>query len=239
MTDLQTLAPNAHSTATAINSAGQITGVSYDLGNLQPQAFLWESEVLTPLGPFTPNAINDTGSVAGTRISLQGGGIWRSEAVLRNDTSVIGLGTLGGDNSYAHGINANEEVVGVSQLSDGTTNRAFYKGAGEITDIGTLGGSHSHAYAINDQRNVVGVADDNAGTPHAFHFRLDAQGQVVERTDLGELGGGNSYALDINEQDVVVGTSDARAFVWEAGTMLDLNELIPEESGWRLDSAEH
>ena len=127
--------------------------------------------------------------------------------------------------------------MGVSQLSDAMTNRAFYKGAGQIADIGTLGGSHSHAYAINDQRNVVGVADNNAGNPHAFQFRLDSQGQVVERTDLGELGGGNSYALDINEQDVVVGTSDARAFIWEAGSMTDLNELIPEDSGWRLDSA--
>ncbi len=236
MIDLQTLAPNAHSTATAINSAGQVTGVSYDLGNLQPQAFLWENKALTSLGLFTPNAINDDGYVAGTRQTLQGG-IWRSEAVMRNDTSVIGLGTLGGDNSFAHGINADGEVVGVSQLSDGMTNRAFYKGAGQIADIGTLGGSQSHAYAINDQRHVVGVADNNAGTPHAFRFLLDAQGQVVERTDLGELGGGNSYALDINEQDVVVGTSDARAFVWEAGSMSDLNELIPEDSGWRLDSA--
>ena len=87
MTDLQTLAPNAHSTATAINSIGQVAGVSYDLGNLQPQAFLWENETLTSLGLFTPNAINDAGYVAGTRQTLQGGGIWRSEAVMRNDTS--------------------------------------------------------------------------------------------------------------------------------------------------------
>ena len=237
ITDLETLPGNILSLATAINSPGQITGISYDLGSLHPQAFLWQGGVMTPLGMFSPNAINDAGNVAGTRQTLQGDGIWYSEAVVWNGATISGLGTLGGDNSFAHGINVAGDVVGVSQLSDGITTRAFVGASGPLSDLGTLGGSRSHAYAINDQRHVVGVADTGTGIPHAFLFKLNEQLQVIERIDLGELGGGNSYAFDINEDEVVVGTSDARAFVWKDNSMSDLNALIPADSGWRLDAA--
>ncbi len=235
--DLATLPGNMQSVATAINQSGQVTGISYNLGSLQPQAFLWQGGVLTPLGPFTPNAINDAGNVVGTQDTLQVDGIWRSQAVLWDGATISGLGTLGGDNSYAHGINANGDIVGVSQLSDGTTTRAFFSASGPLSDLGTLGGVRSHAYAINEQRHVVGVADTSVGMPHAFLFKLNAQGQVDERIDLGELGGGNSYGFDINNSDVVVGTSNARAFVWKNNSMSDLNQLIPAGSGWRLDIA--
>ncbi len=237
MTDLQTLGGHLQSSATGINSIGQVTGISFDLGSLHPQAFLWQGSTLIPIGSFTPNAINNAGHVAGTQDTLQLNGIWESQAVMWNGSTIISLGTLGGDNSYAHDINNNDAVVGVSQLPDGTTTHAFYSATGTMNDLGTLGGSRSHAYAINDQRHVVGVADNNAGMPHAFLFHLNAQGQVQQRTDLGELGGGNSYAFDINEQDVVVGTSDGSAFVWKNNVMKDLNQLIPVNSGWRLDAA--
>ena len=128
MTDLGPLPGNVHSVATGINSAGQITGISYDLGSLFPQAFFWQDGVISPIGSFSPNAINNSGFVVGTQDTLRSDGIWQSEAVVWNGPSITGLGTLGGDNSYAHGINSDGDVVGVSQLADGTTTRAFLSG---------------------------------------------------------------------------------------------------------------
>jgi probable HAF family extracellular repeat protein len=61
--------------------------------------------------------------------------------------------------------------------------------------------------------------------------------------DLGTLQGDfASVAIGINEKGEVVGASfaadfSARAFLWENGTMFDLNKLIPPNSGWQLQVA--
>ena len=61
-------------------------------------------------------------------------------------------------------------------------------------------------------------------------------------TSLGTLGGVNSEAFAINERGQIVGAANTaagavRAFLWQAGVMIDLNTLIPDGSGWVLVSA--
>src|SRR5262249_58040974 len=63
--------------------------------------------------------------------------------------------------------------------------------------------------------------------------------------DLGILPGGtNSSAQGINNLGQIVGYSyttrlgDAHAFLWSDATgMLDLNDLLPSDSGWTLQGA--
>jgi probable HAF family extracellular repeat protein len=63
--------------------------------------------------------------------------------------------------------------------------------------------------------------------------------------DLGTLpGDASSYASALNVFDIVVGTSTSsdlevnRAFVWTKRTgMIDLNTLLPPDSGWTLTNA--
>ena len=61
------------------------------------------------------------------------------------------LGTLGGDSSYALGLNDSSEVVGYSYLAGNTTYHAFtWTASGGMVDLGSLpGGTSTQALAIN------------------------------------------------------------------------------------------
>ena len=52
---------------------------------------------------------------------------------------LLDLGTLGGQNSFAFGINNLGQIVGTSELESGQS-RAFLWENGEMMDLGTLGG---------------------------------------------------------------------------------------------------
>ena len=62
--------------------------------------------------------------------------------------------------------------------------------------------------------------------------------------DLGTLGGKSSEANGINSVGSVVGQSSLpgdgqvrHAFVWHKGDLIDLNSLLPPNSGWELMEA--
>jgi probable HAF family extracellular repeat protein len=97
-------------------------------------------------------------------------------------------------------------------------------------------GVSSRAYAINDADQVAGYASDGTNF-HPFRWTPG-----VGMVDLGTLGGSNSYAYAINNSGSIVGYSQiagggARAFLYQDGTMYDLNTLIPAGSGWILGAA--
>src|SRR5260370_37084392 len=66
------------------------------------------------------------------------------------------LGTLGGNRSFAFGINNRGQIVGESITASGS-GHAFLFENGAMVDLGTLpGGSFSKASGINDRGQVVG-----------------------------------------------------------------------------------
>jgi probable HAF family extracellular repeat protein len=78
------------------------------------------------------------------------------------------LGTLGGDQSWAWGVNSLGQVVGWSEIEPGSDVRhAFLWEKGTMTDLGTLGCEHSMAYAINALGQVVGKSATASGAEHA------------------------------------------------------------------------
>ncbi len=136
----------------------------------------------------------------------------------------------GATDSEAHGINAGGEVVGssVSCKFDACVYRATLWSEGLIRDLGTYG----RAWAINDAGRVIGTAG------HAFVW---SEGVI---TDLGTLPGDNqSSALAINNSGQIVGSSTRsggfppRAVRWSDGAIVNLNDLIPADSGWVLREA--
>ena len=132
------------------------------------------------------------------------------------------LGTLGGRESYAYGINASGQVVGYSSLPDGSIH-AFLWTNGVMKDLGTLGGN-SYAYGINDVGQIVGEYVTSGTDPRQRAF-VWSKGVM---TDIGTLGGLDSIANAINASGQVVGFSagtdnnQSHAFLWTNGVMTDL-----------------
>ena len=125
--------------ATAINSRGQVIGVSNLPGDNFAHGFLWDGRELKDLGTLggdtsTADSLNDEGEVVGVADfpgdQLHDGYMWR-------DGVMTDLGNLG-KTSHAYGINSESQVVGNSRLSDGITIHSFLWERGEMVDLNDL-----------------------------------------------------------------------------------------------------
>ncbi len=237
-TDLGTLGQWT-STAACINDDGTVVGTVYnECADYTPQrAFVWRRGVMKDIGnlgdvcvPAFASAINNKGQVVG--MSDDRGFLWESHKGMRN------LGYL--DRYYksaAYGINNKGQVVGESG------DRAFLWHNGAMTELVPLAGYRSSvAMAISDDGMIVGESGEGnmlfAGPCRACLW--DKSGRA---TDLGTLGGDQSFAWAVNKNGQAAGWSDlaggkgTHAFLWQKGKMVDLNDLIPADSGWVLQKA--
>lgn len=238
--DLGTIGGDAESIAYAINDNGAAVGVSYDYGTLQPNAFVWQAGVLTPLGQFSPRDINNTGVIVGHRTLFNAENLWVEHASRWTSGLLEDLGTLGGHTSQAFAINDAGDIAGQAFLAGNQTVRACLWINGVPNDLGTLPGgatAKSAATDLNNAGQIVGWSDTAAGPSHACLFTVNAAGQVTGRTDLGALAGSSSLAMGVNDAGTIVGSSDYRGFVWESGVMSDLNTMISPGEGWTITRA--
>jgi probable HAF family extracellular repeat protein len=222
LSGLSTSVAGADSYAFGINESGVVTGTYYVDG--QGHGAIWSGSTVTDLGANTfGQAINDAGAVVG------GSG----EAFVYSGGSMQILGYLPGGNwSAAYGINDLGEVVGYGTIAPGVF-RAFYWNGSGLVPLGTLGGGTSYATGVNDAGVVVGGSATGSGYMNAF---LYSGGSM---NGLGTLGGTTSYAYGVNDNGYAVGYSttadgSSHAFVYMNGTMIDLNSLLPVNSGWDL-----
>jgi len=154
------------------------------------------------------------------------------------DGSMHELGTLGGPNSIAIGINDKDWLVGWSQASfdlgdAGIPNlhAVIWKNSA-IRDMGSFGGPISLAFAINNNGLAVGQSMRPDFSFHAFTW----QNGVL--SDLGTLpGDSQSGAGGVNSQGEIVGGSSndttQAACLWQHQRPVDLNTRISDPA-WQL-----
>ncbi len=222
MTDLGVLSGLADSEAFGVNSSDEVVGTSMNFGapSTGQAAFLYLPSTAYGL----PSGMNSLGA-----LSFGGG-------------------------SVAMDINDSGQVVGGAQVSSGDMRpfmwlpSAAYGLSAGMNSLGTLGGSSDsivhRAQAINSSGEVVGLSYTAGGNQHAFLWLPSAShGLSAGINDLGTLSGGTtSWAFGINASTVIIGTSNwsgagYRAFIWETGTMTNLNDLIGSGTGWTLTRA--
>ena len=127
---------------------------------------------------------------------------------------IVDLGTLGGSESTARGINNRGQVVGSAKLpGDFTRHGVLWTVRGATlarTDLGVLHGDFSDTANLNDAGQICGRSSSGERNAmgndqnHAVLFQVSDEG-VVTRTDLGTFGGAESDAAGINAAGLIVG----------------------------------
>ena len=145
------------------------------------------------------------------------------------DGSVHDLGELGGKESQALALNEQGVVVGFSKVAAGFSHAFMFDG--KLHDLGVLPGSEeSVATGINNSGTVVGVLKHYGPLPRdpevdtAFIYE---KGAMRALTPPGQL----SHANAINSEGDVVGNVGGHGFVYHAGTVSNLDDLISGKHG--------
>jgi len=253
-----------------VNDRGWVMGDANLPGDQTEHGFLWRNGVMTDLGTFgglnssvSFPVKNERGLIMGTAQTstfdplgefwgaaffctssncegwqnLELGFLWKHGVK-------TALPTLGGNNSFAVGVNNLGQVVGIAETT--TTDPSCippqvldYEAViwgpkpGQLRQLPVFpGDSIAAALAINDSGQVVGTSGICAvptSTAPGVHAVLWQHGSV---TDLGGFGGlMNNAGLAINNAGQVAGVSglpgDAatHAFFWQNGVMTDIGTL--------------
>jgi probable HAF family extracellular repeat protein len=253
---LGTLGASDSSFAQAINGSGQVVGYDWLSSAGVGHAFLYSNDRMTDIhsaslfpNGSTAQGINNSGQVVGYGW-INGAD---DHAFLYNGGRTVDLGTLGGNESMALGINDAGQIVGHSTTASGVVH-AFLYSNGKIADLGMPSGAiSSSALAINRTGQIVGLIGINSSSHAALY-----NGGVW--TDLGTVAGATlgAVATGINDAGQIVGqatfpkvlirpaspgkralykASFRVGFVVRNGTLVDLDTLIPTNSGYTITGA--
>ena len=243
--DLGTLPGDLSSIAFGINTSGQIVGKSSDMVT-HSEAFRYQGGSMTGLGTLPGDtassaaAVNDSGIIVGTSShTVTNGSVIHA---FRYDGTMHDLGSLGGPTAFAIAVNNSGLIVGQADPAGDATGlnaHAVIFGA-TITDLNQPLWSQSGALGVNGQGQIVGFFVPGDGHQHPFLRTVDG---VIH--DLGfPAGFDRAYANAVNNLGDAVGfaepglnASGDHAVLFSGGQALDLNNFIPANSGWVLQSA--
>jgi probable HAF family extracellular repeat protein len=236
MTDLGTLGGTC-GLPLALNSRGQVVGVSNLPGDLTAHPFLWPGkdgkmqDLGTLGGSFgNANAINDPGEVVGYSTN---NGDQAVLAFLWKKGVMINLGTLVGDPcSTANALNSKRQIVGISAATCdfSAARRAFLWEDGSMVDLNTLipPGSDmqlSLAETINDRGEIaVNGTPSGCGLVEACGHAVllipcDENHPDVEGCDYSMVDA-SAAATSVSSRPVVQNPAIAKPWSREANPMM-------------------
>jgi probable HAF family extracellular repeat protein len=172
-------------------------------------------------------AINNNGMIAGTEdrgLMLGLAATWEGPS---HQYRVVD-DTPASEGSNAHDVNDQGSIVGFQQL--GGQYKPFIVNPG--APLQTIGNSNGLANAISNNGHVVGSVGGRG-------FLWTA---AAGFTLLDTLGGKSSAAYGVNNAGAVVGniyysSGQSQPFLYEAGVMTNLNNLLQSGSQWQLQDA--
>jgi probable HAF family extracellular repeat protein len=263
LTDLGVIGAGPNSESNWLSENGIIAGDSQN-GLLDPLVGAWELrgvfwwhnklvEVGTLGGGYNSLAwaVNDSGEVAGfsttttpddNAMILQLGlpYAYQTRAFRWKDGRIEDLGTLGGPDAMALGINERGQIIGNSYASSesstvcGLITGGFLWERGKMMNLGSLGGTCTQVSAINNRGQVVGssfLAGDAA-----LHPFLWERGRLF---DLGTSGGNFASANFVNEAGDIAGWQTVagndgvvHATIWSRGRIFDLGAPGPGQCSY-------
>src|ERR1700730_13964896 len=229
----------------------------------QTRAFLWQDKEMQDIGTLGGNDagafyINDRGQIAGFSHTSPTPdpvtGLPPLDPFLWDNGKMIDLGTLGGVlglfTGFGGGLNNRGQVIGSSSIAadpgaclNPETNpncHPFLWDSGKMFDLATTtdGASPISADGINDKGEIAGAADFSAAGGSTFGAYLWRNGTAFNLGTVNE--DCFSRALAINNRPQIVGNSFFcnfafdHGFLWEHGSIVDLNALIPTGSSLTL-----
>lgn len=254
------LAGGGDTIAYGINENGEVAGQSQNL----PVA--WQNGALTNLASGFPNrvvgfasGINKAGEiVGGTEPAPQvAGTVMRATAWAPTTLAptVLQDGLPGSQffDSDANAIADDGSIVGIAGDIFGT--RAFWTPADDqpLTDLLGMGPVNNGKFAesINNHGEIVGYVNGHGPggfSSGGFRATVFRNGSASPPADLGTLdnpdAGHSSWANAVNDSGQIVGVSYVgndgyeHAALWDSnGTIHDLNDLVPADSGLFLSEA--
>ena len=229
----------------------------------QTRAFLWdEKSGMKDIGALGGNdawawAINERGQILGWSYTNStpnsDSGFPTLDPFFYDEGKMQDIGTLGGVVGFPIAFNNHGQVIGGSSTAANPSAcwvafrqsvEFYYPGCdpflwdnGKLIDLSTntMGASPQTVDGISDIGRIVGAATFPSQSYDAYLWKN------YVAIDLGHLNGdcfSEGIALNLGEQ--VVGNSfscsgdPSHAFLWEGGSITDLNTLIPEDSSLQL-----
>ncbi|MBC7834259.1 MAG: hypothetical protein H7Y88_04055 [Phycisphaerales bacterium] len=228
----------------AINDMGHVCGIKYGAGGEHAFLFNGTLQVIGAQFGFDRSDafdMNNAGQIVLWGQKAGAGRAYRYNSQSAEPPSELAV-IQGHSNPVPRAINTQGHIVGESMLGD--QKHLFAAGVDSVFDLGSLPGDGASVTDINDHDYVVGRRLFPGMNAPTAYLRSPGTAGTFQNLDDGNLL--SSEAMALNSVGDIVGWRNQlfarRAFVRfasgpDAGQMIDLNDLIPPDSGWVLTAA--